>query len=302
MRTWQVWPIRNHFYTRQDAVNEFNDLWQLVTGKLMRTRNEQGHKSEADCSKGREGLKNLNKWRRIVVLVAAFFTSFRSVNRAVPSACGTEDSVQSSKPCLPLRKIPELRSCVKVKVDVLVSPSLIVRAVSVDVQQHLRKIYKLLLWQPCSLVLIGGTCDDPSRISGLQFRWLAADILSRPYGLSGCKVQQHLKKKRKIHTLLLWQPCSSALIGGMCDDPSRISGLQFRWIAADILSSPYGLFGCKVKPHLKKKKKIRKLLPWQPCGSALISGMCNDPSRIPGLQFRWIAADILTSMVSVDVK
>ena len=31
---------------------------------------------------------------------------------------------------------PELRSCVKVKVKVLGSPSLIVRMVSVDVKQH----------------------------------------------------------------------------------------------------------------------------------------------------------------------
>ena len=56
-----------------------------------------------------------------------------------------EDSVLSSKPSLPLHKIPELRSCVKVAVDILVSPSLIVPTVSVDVQQHLKKIYKLLL-------------------------------------------------------------------------------------------------------------------------------------------------------------
>ena len=57
----------------------------------------------------------------------------------VPLACETEDFVLSSKPSLPLRKIPELRSCVKVAVDILVSPSLIVHTVSVDVKQHLKK-------------------------------------------------------------------------------------------------------------------------------------------------------------------
>ena len=199
MQIWQVWPIRNLFYTHQDTMIELNNLWQLVMDELMRTRNEQVHKSEADRW-GREGLKNLNKWMMIVVLVAAFFTGFRSVNRVVLLTGGTEDSVLSSRqkccrllhklsgcqPCgavglwnrgfcaeqdsgvqelcesgggrpgLPVPNSPyglcgrtatfeeegrasELRSCVKVAVDVLVSPSLIVRTVSVDVQQHLKK-------------------------------------------------------------------------------------------------------------------------------------------------------------------
>ena len=36
----------------------------------------------------------------------------------------------------PLLTFSELRNCVKVEVDVLGSPSLIVRAVSVDIKQH----------------------------------------------------------------------------------------------------------------------------------------------------------------------
>ena len=37
------------------------------------------------------------------------------------------------------RPCPELRSCVKVEVDILSSPSLISWIVSVDVKQHLKK-------------------------------------------------------------------------------------------------------------------------------------------------------------------
>ena len=83
-------------YTHQDTMIELNNLWQLVMDELMRTRNEQVHKSEADRW-GREGLKNLNKWMMIVVLVAAFFTGFRSVNRVVLLTGGTEDYVLSSR-------------------------------------------------------------------------------------------------------------------------------------------------------------------------------------------------------------
>ena len=90
-------------------------------------------------------------------------------------------------------------------------------------------------WEPwCSSVLTGGMCNELSWIPGLQFLWIAADILNSPSGLCGWKVKQHLKKKMKIHKLLLWQRCSYAQIGGMCDDLSRIPGLQFRWSATDI--------------------------------------------------------------------
>ena len=41
------------------------------------------------------------------------------------------------------RNVYERESCVKVEVDVLGSPSLIVHLVSVDVKQHLRKKKKL---------------------------------------------------------------------------------------------------------------------------------------------------------------
>ena len=41
------------------------------------------------------------------------------------------------------RNVYERESCVKVEVDVLGSPSLIVHLVSVDVKQHLRKKTKL---------------------------------------------------------------------------------------------------------------------------------------------------------------
>ena len=56
-----------------------------------------------------------------------------------------EEEEEEASPTMNLNQSPsELKNCVKETVDVLVSPSLIVRTVSVDVKHHLKKKKKPL--------------------------------------------------------------------------------------------------------------------------------------------------------------
>ena len=54
------------------------------------------------------------------------------VPKSPEGLCGSKATFEEEETVL------EFRSCVKVQVDILISPSLVVRIVSVDVKQHLK--------------------------------------------------------------------------------------------------------------------------------------------------------------------
>ena len=86
--------------------------------------------------------------------------------------------------------LSELRSCVKVEVAVLGSPSLIIRTVSVDVKQH---------WTRSQNFRAQELCKSRGGCPGLP-------VPNNPYGLCGRQATTKKRKRKKRRQLLLLLP------------------------------------------------------------------------------------------------